>query len=467
MYNLFRRSKRSIKQDAPRIDLVSQGSGPVPYADVLPSGSLESSLIAYMRDLFERYYDKELAGTLHESVVAGQKVAARFNRRGTEFLGVAAGSVLINGHLVETGAIVRIDPGEIVEIRACEDAELVSHVFPFRQALVRQQIDWNIAPQKNTGLPLVSLVIIGRDVEHHICQAILGGIEQTHSNMQIIVVDDGSSDGTADKCRSMAYFDPRIEVHVQPLGRNGVRAFGARQAKGEYCLIIDGDDWLNRDAVEKLVGAAQQGSSECVVFGFDHVSDKTSVVWNPVYPTDVHLLSPPMYYNQDAKSALWVSHLNHTIWMYFFSTRIKQEIIDSLINIDLYEDIPFYFAIVQNAKQPILWNEVLYHYRRDRVGQSTAEWHKVRPAQKIGSLEISVDRCLQMVGKNLFLNLILIYKVRRIVDHELHLCNEEGDALAVAAWEQVWRSSCQKFSQDVALDLADERVKRLFVTAIN
>lgn len=435
-----------------------------PFAEISQIDSGEAQLVRHMQALFEKHYDAKLAGTSRIAVSAGQTIAPYFNRRGIEFSSITKGAITINGKLMQQGDVVRIDPGEIVEIAVREDSEIVKHIFPYRQALTNQPLP-AMKGQISSDNPVVSIVIIAKDIEHHICHAILSAIEQSFVDIEILVIDDGSTDQTVAKCRSMAYFDKRVKVYVEPLGRNGVRKFGVQKAKGQYCLIIDGDDWLNQDAIEKMVSIARKEKSDCVVFGFDHVSDRTAEVWNPVYPTDIHQKQCPMYYDKDDQNALWVSYLNHTIWMYFFSTTIKAGIIDALIEIDLYEDLPFYFVIVQQAARPVLWNEVLYRYRRDRVGQSTANWHQVGAARKLSSLRIAVDQCLEIIKDDIFLKTVLLYKVRRIVDYELNVCAETSDAVGIAAWEKMWRTICRKFPLELADHLVDKNVQILFEEA--
>lgn len=448
------------------VESVVAAQGEHGYVEVLQQETFQDILYKEMLSVFGADYDPNFSGIVSRVLEAGDTLAPRVNRRGTEFLGVVSGSVRINGRLIRAPAIARIDPGEAADIHALERANIMSHIYPYNEVLIHQPLLAAPARPETPDLPLVSLIIIGKDIEHHIGHAIFSAIDQSYPNLEIIVIDDGSTDCTAAKCRSLARYDPRIQVHTQHLGRNGVRRFGLEIARGDYCLIIDGDDWLNSDAVEKLVSAARAASSDCVAFGFDHVSDRTSRVWGPIFPSTEYAKCVPIQTGGHSSGAKNTSLLNHTIWMYFFSSRLKPSIISSLLSIGLYEDLPFYIAILRNTDRLVAWNEILYHYRRDRVGQSTENWGAVSPARKLSCLEDALEYSLKAVENDQFSRLVLMYKIRQIADHEQHVCSEAGDETGLAAWISMWRTTCQKLGKDLAEHICDQRVQKLFLEGL-
>lgn len=438
------------------------------YVEKFPKASLEADLIGYARGIFGADYDAKSACTKSEQLKKKERRSPFFNRRGTEFIAVESGCVIVNGQAVRAGDLIRIDSGEIVEIHAEEDSQIVSHIFPYAQALTHLPFTTlDDKEVKNQGSWLITIVIIAKDVEHHIAHAISSCLTQTYNNIQVVVVDDGSTDGTLAKARSMADFDDRLEVHAQPIGRNSVRRFGVSIARGQYCLIIDGDDWLNMDAVERLVQTAAESNSDCVMFGFDHHSDRNRTVWDPVYPTHAQLIVPPLYYSKDEIAALQIAEHNHTIWMYFFSMDIRQNVMDSLIDVHLYEDLPFYIAILQYSNHPVICNFVLYHYRRDRIGQATSNWERVPAIVKKTCLELVVDHIIESLPDRdrWFYQLILYYKIRKIVDHEWSLEKHHGNAEAFAMWERMSDVLARKFPANLASRIITEHQQRKFVEA--
>lgn len=383
-------------------------------------------LTKQMMDYFGDHYTPKTAKTLTETLAPGGRVAPRFNRRGTEFLTVTEGSAIINEMNVGDGDMVRIDAGEIVEISSTEGCKLVSRVFPYHPALTHTPY----SPSSDAALlarlhhKKVSIVVIAQDIQYHICHAISSCLTQTYPNLQIIVVNDNSTDETGRRAEAMARFDPRIEVHQVDLGRNGSRRYGLEVGTGDFCLIIDGDDWLNCDAIEQLLTTAQNLNSELVLFGYDHYNDKTREWWDSVYPsyeTKVDILLPGA--GAPPKDARETAKINHTVWINFFSMKLRPTAERAMCHIDLYEDLPFSLSLMQHAKNPALCNRILHHYRRERTGQSTERWWQVLPAQKQACLRLSVEHALKQLDgpPGDYYHVILIYKINQIIAFELAL----------------------------------------------
>ena len=103
----------------------------------------------------------------------------------------------------------------------------------------------------NSGL--VSIIIPAYNTEPHIHRAIESCLRQTYTNIEVLVIDDGSTDGTLKVAQSYTDKDGRISVfHQENGGVSSARNYGIREAKGEYMIFLDSDDWLEDDAVEIL-----------------------------------------------------------------------------------------------------------------------------------------------------------------------------------------------------------------------
>lgn len=428
--------------------------------------SMTALLHFHVKEYFADLYVAKNGKTQAWRLSSGSKMTPWFNKRGTEFIQIAEGRAIINGVAVSQGTVVKVDTGEIVSVHAEKDCVITSHIHPYVRHLTHCAYE-TVDPSLLSG-PLVSIIIIAKNIEDYISHCISSCLNQTYRNLQIIVVDDGSKDHTIEKARSMADYDSRIEVHSQSLGVNGVRKFGIQWARGDFCMLADGDDWLREDAVEKLIAVAQERSSECVAFGFDHYNDKTGAVWDPIYPTGVHLKSPPFYYEKSDRTAFENSHYHHTVWMYFFSSRLKEVALNSLIDIHLYEDLPFYLTLMQHATNPSLCNYLLHHYRRDRAGQATGNWVKVNATQKRVCLEISVKHTLSLMSaEDWFHRLILMYKVKKIVDYEIEAVVHQKDKEAEIGWRNLWTHLLRLFPKNLEDRILVQAIKDDFKNAHN
>lgn len=100
----------------------------------------------------------------------------------------------------------------------------------------------------------ISIVVPIYNVEEYVRPCIESVIGQTYRNLEIILVDDGSTDRCPEICDDYAKKDKRIHViHKHNGGLVSARKAGAAAAAGDYVLSVDGDDWIEKDRVEALV----------------------------------------------------------------------------------------------------------------------------------------------------------------------------------------------------------------------
>lgn len=112
----------------------------------------------------------------------------------------------------------------------------------------------------------VSVVIPVYNVKPYLERCVESVLRQSYKDLEIILVDDGSTDGSGEMCDEMSTRDQRIRViHQENKGLSGARNTGIDHATGEYIIFIDSDDeWLLDDGVEKLV--REGGTSDLIIF---------------------------------------------------------------------------------------------------------------------------------------------------------------------------------------------------------
>lgn len=114
--------------------------------------------------------------------------------------------------------------------------------------------------------PKVSVIIPVYNVEKFLADCVQSVTQQTYSNLQIILVDDGSTDTSGSMCDELATKDIRITViHQKNMGLSAARNSGIDIADGEYYLFVDSDDFICVDAIETLVTLSQEKSADIVV----------------------------------------------------------------------------------------------------------------------------------------------------------------------------------------------------------
>ena len=114
---------------------------------------------------------------------------------------------------------------------------------------------------------MISVVVPVYNVAPYLERCVQSVLRQTYKNLEVILVDDGSTDGSGELCDHLALTDPRIlVVHQENKGLSEARNAGLRLATGEYIAFIDSDDeWLLTDGLEKLMNNANEGK-DLIVF---------------------------------------------------------------------------------------------------------------------------------------------------------------------------------------------------------
>ena len=100
---------------------------------------------------------------------------------------------------------------------------------------------------------LISVLVAVYNVEDFLGRCLDSIINQTYKNIEIIIIDDGSTDNSKKICEDFASLDSRIKLlHIKNMGLSYVRNFGIELAKGKYISFVDGDDYLENDYIETL-----------------------------------------------------------------------------------------------------------------------------------------------------------------------------------------------------------------------
>lgn len=113
----------------------------------------------------------------------------------------------------------------------------------------------------------VSVIVPVYNVEAYLSHCIESIQQQTESDIEIILVDDGSPDTCGEICDRFAEKDARIQViHQENAGQGVARNTGLAAAHGEYVLFVDSDDWIEPDLVETAFAAAKKFDAEMLIF---------------------------------------------------------------------------------------------------------------------------------------------------------------------------------------------------------
>lgn len=116
---------------------------------------------------------------------------------------------------------------------------------------------------------MISIIIPAFNAENYIDRCIRSVVRQTYKDIEIIVIDDGSTDKTLEKCKEWMEYDKRIRVLSQKNQGQGIaRNYGIDVSRGEYLAFVDADDWLDEKALEKAYCVMAGSDADVVLFDF-------------------------------------------------------------------------------------------------------------------------------------------------------------------------------------------------------
>ncbi|WP_418934934.1 glycosyltransferase family 2 protein [Haemophilus sp.] len=119
---------------------------------------------------------------------------------------------------------------------------------------------------------LISIIVPVYNVEQYLEKCVDSIINQTYTNIEIILVDDGSTDSSGFLCDSLAKKDPRISVyHKENGGLSSARNFGIEKAHGAYLGFIDSDDYIDPDMYETLYNLIKKDNSDVAMCGLYNI----------------------------------------------------------------------------------------------------------------------------------------------------------------------------------------------------
>ncbi len=212
--------------------------------------------------------------------------------------------------------------------------------------------------------PLISILSPCYNVEAFLPQCIDSIIKQTYTNLQIVLIDDGSNDDTWSVMQHYADNDTRIEIyHQHNQGVASTRNHLLEKVKGDYVLFVDSDDWIEPDMVSFLVGKAMAGEADIVVCGMVKNDDTPKAD----YTEEV------LDQDTTVKKFLFHKEMSGSLW----NKLIKTSLLHGLRfdrRISYGEDALFCWHVLQRAHVIVFTDRQLYHYRMNENSLSHLNW---------------------------------------------------------------------------------------------
>lgn len=206
----------------------------------------------------------------------------------------------------------------------------------------------------------ISIIIPTYNVARYIDRCLESVCNQTYKNIEIICIDDGSTDDTLAHIEKYAYFDNRIIlIDSEHIGVAAVRNKGLKIATGKYLGFVDADDYIDLKMYETLYSTMVKEKADLTVCGYERKYESFSHRKESDQFYDKKFSFPP------GKSTInneTISHFMITLWSKLYKNSIIQESNISFTDNLIFEDWVFYWEYLVNAKSLFCLEDKMYFY---------------------------------------------------------------------------------------------------------
>jgi glycosyltransferase involved in cell wall biosynthesis len=201
---------------------------------------------------------------------------------------------------------------------------------------------------------LISIIVPVYNMQDYLTQCLDSLLAQTYKNLQIILVDDGSTDSSGKMCDDYAKKDARINVlHKQNAGLPAARKTGLEYAKGDYIGFVDSDDWVDKDFFSYLYNLIKKYKTDIAVCG-------------PYGQYSKYLFMHPFKpFVLQTQQALCVSFNDKFFGGYVWNKLYKKSLWDNIQipTFTMFEDLFFTSQILPKTDKIVFSCKRKYHYR--------------------------------------------------------------------------------------------------------
>lgn len=213
--------------------------------------------------------------------------------------------------------------------------------------------------EKQFQQPAISVIVPIYNTIDYLEECLNSLVLQTLQNIEFILIDDGSTDGSGIVCDNYAQKDSRFRIiHKQNEGLASARNEGVRVARADYIMFVDSDDWVSPVFCEEPLNIAKNNNADLVVFQFDRC-EKGKVKNRKPFPNE------GIIPKEDILTVLW-PNTTVTVWNKLFKRELFNEI--EFPDGHLCEDLAVTYRLVYAANKIYVSNSCIYHHRINRPG---------------------------------------------------------------------------------------------------
>ena len=234
--------------------------------------------------------------------------------------------------------------------------------------------------QTSRNSSTISIIVPVYNTFDYLEDCIKSIVKQTYSNLEILIIDDGSTDGSLDLSRKFAKQDSRISVISKKNGGvSSARNLGIKKSSGHYITFVDSDDRISPDLIKLLYGIIKKNDCDIAICGAYNVSENTEVIDDSIEDIDSKID------NETAISRiLYQKGIDNAV----FAKLYKKCLFDSILfntKISYGEDLDVNYKLFKNAKYVAISSAKKYYYLKRQGSAMNSQFSK----KKMDSLLIT------------------------------------------------------------------------------
>lgn len=257
--------------------------------------------------------------------------------------------------------------------------------------------------------PKVSIIIPAYNIAPYLERCLESVRCQTYKELQIIIIDDGSGDQTGQIADTFAEKDKRFRViHKENGGVSAARKTGLEQADGEYIGFVDGDDYIEPEMYEKLIGLAVEYDADIAHCGYQMVfPDRVDL-----YHGTKQLKVQDTY--TGVKDLLEGNLVEPGLWNKIYRRKLFNQI-NYDENIVINEDLLLNYFLFHRSEKAVFIDVPYYHYMVRKNSASTSDWNEHKLLDPIRVLETMYEKENDVGLKKIISNRYIYQLVRLII----------------------------------------------------
>ncbi|MBX9136408.1 MULTISPECIES: glycosyltransferase [unclassified Clostridium] len=260
---------------------------------------------------------------------------------------------------------------------------------------------------------LISIIVPVYNVEKYLEKCIESILNQTYENIEIILVDDGSTDNSLNICNFYASKDKRIKViHQENRGVSYARNVGLNLAKGDYIGFVDSDDYIEDNMYEILINDILENDSDISICGFKQLTLDNNIIFN--YGTNKKIVLSKEKALEGFISDKFIKEFMYAPWNKLYKRSIVTNV-KFRTDLRIGEDLLFVFECLEKSNKISLYDTCKYNYINRENSLMTSKFSEKR-LDYIRAIEEISNICF-VSNKNIYYDSMFL-----LFNHKLTYC---------------------------------------------